>query len=162
LTISVHESEQLSLDQIQEFLRASEGIRFEGKTQEQIYGWVEKVLVHHQYLKQGRGERGLLRCYLEKMTGLSRAQVTRLIQRYRKTDKVRVTLYRRHRFPQRYTAADVALLASVDEAHETLSGPATRRILEREYQQFGRAEYERLASISVAHLYNLRQRPKYR
>jgi transposase InsO family protein len=162
LTISVHESEQLSLDQIQEFLKASEGIRFEGKTQEQIYGWVEKVLVHHQYLKQGRRGRGLLRGYLEKMTGLSRAQVTRLIGRYQKTGKVGVTLYRRHRFPHRYTAADVELLASVDEAHETLSGPATRRILEREYQQFGRKEYQRLATISVAHLYNLRQRPKYR
>ena len=41
--------------------------------------------------------------------------------------------YRRHRFPQRYTRADIELLAAVDEAHETLSGPATRRILEREY-----------------------------
>jgi len=158
----VHESEQLSLDQIQEFLKASQGIRFEGKTQKQMYGWVEKVLVHHQYLQQGRGARGLLRRYLEKMTGLSRAQVTRLIQRYGKTGKVAVTVYCRHRFPQRFTAADVELLARVDEAHETLSGPATRRILEREYQQFGQKEYQRLASISVAHLYNLRQRPKYR
>ena len=158
----MHESEQLSLDQIQEFLKASQGIRFEGKTQEQIYGWVEKVLVHHQYLKQGRRARGLLRRYLEKMTGLSRAQVTRLIERYGKTGKVAVTVYRRHRFPQRYTAADVKLLARVDEAHETLSGPATRRILEREYQQFGQKEYQRLAFISVAHLYNLRQQPKYR
>ena len=68
----MHESEQLSLDQIREFLKASEGIRFEGKTQQQIYRWVEKVLVHHQYLKQGRQARGLLRRYLEKMTGLSR------------------------------------------------------------------------------------------
>ena len=158
----MHESEQLSLDQIQQFLKASQGIRFEGKTQEQIYGWVEKVLVHHHYLKQGRRARGLLRRYLEKMTGLSRAQVTRLIERYGKTGKVAVTVYRRHRFPQRYTAADVELLARVDEAHETLSGPATRRILELEYQQFGQKPYQRLASISVAHLYNLRQRPKYR
>jgi transposase InsO family protein len=162
LTISVHEAEQLSLDQIQAFLKASEGIRFEGKTREQIYDWVEKVLVHHQYQQQRRGVRGLLRQYLEKMTGLSRAQMTRLIQRYRKSGKVQVTVYRRHRFAQRYTAADVELLARVDEAHETLSGPATRRILEREYQQYGKQEYQRLASISVAHLYNLRQRPKYR
>ncbi len=54
------------------------------------------------------------------------------------------------------------LLAAVDEAHETLSGPATRRILEREYQHYGKREYQRLASISVAHLYNLRQQPRYR
>lgn len=158
----MHAAEQLSLDQIQEFLKASEGIRFEGKTREQMYSWVEKVLVHHQYRQQGRRVRGLLRQYVEKMTGLSRAQVTRLIQRYQTSGKVQVTVYRRHRFAQRYTAADVELLARVDEAHETLSGPATRRILEREYQQYGKPEFQRLADISVAHLYNLRQRPKYR
>src|SRR5438046_3993688 len=56
----------------------------------------------------------------------------------------------------------VELLARVDEAHETLSGPATRRVLEREFQHYGKAEYQRLASISVAHLYNLRQQPRYR
>lgn len=158
----MHAAEQLSLDQIQEFLKASEGIRFEGKTREQIYSWVEKVLVHHQYRQQGRRVRGLLRQYVEKMTGRSRAQVNRLIQRYQKSGKVQVTVYRRHRFAQRYTAADVELLARVDEAHETMSGPATRRILEREYQQYNKPEFQRLAAISVAHLYNLRQRPKYR
>lgn len=158
----MQEAEKLNLDQIQGFVGASEGIRFEGKTREQVYNWVEKVLVHQRYQQQGRGVRGLLRRYLEKMTGLSRAQVTRLIQRYGKSGKVRPTVYRRHRFTQRYTVADVALLAHVDEAHETLSGPATRRILEREYQQYGQQQYVRLASISVAHLYNLRQRPQYR
>ena len=158
----MHEAEQLNLDQIQAFLKASNGIRFAGKTREQIYNWVEKVLVHHQYRQQGRRERGLVRRYVEKMTGLSRAQVTRLIQLYQKSGQVRVTVYQRHRFARRYTAADVELLARVDEAHENLSGPATRRILEREYKQYGKREYQRLAGISVAHLYNLRQQPKYR
>lgn len=158
----MHAAEELSLDQIQAFLRASHGIRFEGKTREEIYGWVEKVLVHHQYQQQGRRVRGLLRQYVEKMTGLSRAQVTRLIGRHRQRGKVEVTVYRRHRFAPRYTAADVDLLAQVDEAHQRLSGPATRHILEREYQEYGKQEFERLASISVAHLYNLRQRSQYR
>jgi transposase len=66
------------------------------------------------------------------MTGLSRAQVTRLIARYRKSGSLQPAPYRRHRFPQRYTRADLELLATVDEAHENLSGPATRRILERQ------------------------------
>src|SRR5260370_1884805 len=69
---------------------------------------------------------------------------------------------RRHRFPQGYTRADIELLATVDAAHENLSGPATRRILEREYRQYGKPEYERLSTISVAHLYNLPQQPRYR
>ena len=60
------------------------------------------------------------------------------------------------------TRADIELLASVDEAHETLSGPATRRILEREFQLYKRPEYARLAAISVAHLYNLRHHQRYR
>jgi hypothetical protein len=41
-----------------------------------------------------------------------------------------------------------------------LSGPATRRIVEREVELFGRQEYARLATISVAHLYSLRHRER--
>jgi len=158
----VHEAEKLSLEQIQAFLNASQEIRFEGETQPQIYHWIEQVLGRQEYHQQSRPARGLLRSYLTKMTGLSRAQVTRLIARYRKSGSLQPTPYRRHRFPQRYTRADVELLATVDAAHENLSGPATRRILEREYRQYGKPEYERLSTISVAHLYNLRQRPRYR
>jgi transposase InsO family protein len=162
LTTSVHEAEKLSLDQIEAFLNASEEIRFEGENRQQVYGWVEQVLRQQQYPKQGRKARGLVRRYLEKMTGLSRAQVTRLIARYRAHGEVQAARYRRHRFPQRYIRADIELLATVDEAHETLSGPATQRILQREYQHYGKPEYQRLASISVAHLYNLRHHQRYR
>lgn len=158
----MHEAETLSLDQIEAFLKASEEIRFQGETREQVYHWIEQLLRQQQYHQQGRKARGLLRRYVGKMTGLSRAQVTRLIGRYRLQRAIQPVAYRRHRFPQRYTGADVELLATVDEAHETLSGPATRRILEREYHQYGKPKYERLASISVAHLYNLRQQPRYR
>jgi transposase InsO family protein len=162
LTTSVHEAEKLSLDQIRAFLQASQTIRFEGECRPQIYQWIEQVLCLQQYHQQSRGARGLIRLYLAKMTGRSRAQVTRLIARYRTRGTVQPGVYQRHRFPQRYTRADLELLATVDEAHENLSGPATRRILEREYRQYGKPEYERLASISVAHLYNLRQHPRYR
>ena len=158
----MHEAEKLNLDQMQAFLKASEGIRFEGESRQQVYGWVEQVLRQQHYQKQGRKARGLLRRYLGKMTGLSRAQVTRLIARYRANGELQPVRYRRHRFPQRYTRADVELLAAVDAAHESLSGPATRHILQRAYQQYDKPEYQRLASISVAHLYNLRQQPRYR
>ena len=144
------------------FVEASEEIRFESKNREQVYGWLERVLVGQEYAQQGKSARGLVRRYIEKMTGLSRAQVTRLIARYTATGRVQPTVYRRRRFPQRFTRADIELLASVDEAHETLSGPATRRILEREVEHYGKQEYARLAGISVAHLYNLRKSQRYR
>ena len=158
----MQEAEKLSLEEIRQLLEASEGIRFAGVKRAQVYSWIELVLCEQEYARQGKASRGLLRRYIEKMTGMSRAQVTRLIGRYIASGRVGVRAYRRHRFAARYTMADVELLASVDEAHETLSGPATRRILEREYQQYGKQEYARLASISVSHIYNLRRERGYR
>jgi transposase InsO family protein len=160
--ISVHGAEKLGPEQIRAFLEASDSIRFAGEDRKQVYGWVEMLLRQQEYHRQGKAVRGLLRRYMEKITGLSRAQVTRLVARYQATGAVALRHYRRHRFPQRYTRADIALLAAVDEAHETLSGPATRRIVEREFHEYGHAEYQRLASISVAHLYNLRRHARYR
>ena len=158
----MHEAEKLSLEAIGRFVEASEELRFTSQGRQQVYGWVEQVLVQQEYAQQGKAARGLVRRYIEKMTGMSRSQVTRLIARYTATGRVRPTVYRRRRFPDRYTRADIELLAGVDEAHETLSGPATRRILERELQFYGKQEYARLAAISVAHLYNLRKTQRYR
>src|SRR5262249_45035026 len=69
---------------------------------------------------------------------------------------------RRHRFPTKYTRRDVELLAELDRTHGWLSGPATVCILKREHKRFGKAEYARLAGISIAHLYNLRRSARYR
>jgi len=162
VNVSVHQAEKLSLEGIRRFVAASEEIRFESADRRQVYAWVEGLLVGQRYAQQAKAARGLLRRYIEKMTGLSRAQVTRLIARYAASGRVEPTVYRRRRFPERFTRADIALLASVDEAHETLSGPATRRILEREVELYGRQQYARLATISVAHLYNLRKSQRYR
>ena len=160
--ISVHETEKLSLQQIEQFLLAAKEVRFEASQREEIYGWVERLLCQQEYMGQGRRARGLLRRYLSKMTGLSRAQLTRLVGRYLATGRVRIKTSNRHRFPTRYTRADIELLAQVDEAHETLSGPATRRIFEREFGHYGKLEFERLAAISNGHLYNLRRTSRYR
>jgi transposase InsO family protein len=154
-------AESLSRDQIQEFLRSSEPIAFSGGREER-YQWVEQVLAAQQYGDLGKSERGVVRAYVRKMTGLSAAQTTRLIRGYLDHGVVRREAYQRHTFATKYTAADIALLAEVDRAHGRLSGPATRRILQRAYEQFGEKQYARLAKISVAHLYNLRASTRYR
>jgi hypothetical protein len=154
--------EKLSLEQIRALLEASQEVRFAGHRREEIYDWVGKTLREHNYTQQSREGKGLLRAYVAKMTGHSRAQVTRLIGKYAATGAVHPTPYRRHRFPALYTRIDTAHLASVDEAHDTMSGPATRKILEREFGEYGKPEFERLAGISVAHLYRLRKTTTYR
>jgi hypothetical protein len=95
------------------------------------------------------------------MIGLSRAQSTRLIGSYAKAGRIAPKPSQRPSFQRHYTAADVEPLASVDEAHERLSGPATRHILKREFEVYGKPEFERLANLSNGHLYNLRRSPRY-
>ena len=152
----------MSLEQIQAFLKGSEDVRFEGKGRREVYHWVTRTLREQEYEQQGRVAKGWIRSYIGKMTGLSRAQVTRLLTRFSESREVKEKAYRRNRFASRYTRADVALLAEVDEAHETLSGPATRKILYRGLHEFGDKRFERLAAISAAHIYNLRKSKTYR
>jgi transposase InsO family protein len=152
----------MSLEQVRAFLVGAEPVEFTARGRTEVYRWVERMLVHYEYACQGKADKGLLRCYAGKMTGLSRAQVTRLIAAYTATGRVKASEYKRHRFAARYTKGDVTLLAYVDKAHGNLSGPATRRILEREYKLHGIAAYERLARISSAQIYRLRGTAAYR
>jgi transposase InsO family protein len=155
-------AESLNRAQMREFLESSRTIEFAGCGREEKYEWVERVLGAQGYGELGKRDRGQVRAYLEKVTGLSVSQMTRLIRAFLDTGKVAPAPYQRHQFAVRYTDQDIALLAEVDRVHERLSGPATRRILQREHQQFGQAQYARLAGISVAHLYNLRRSARYR
>ncbi len=128
--ISVLGSESLSLPEIEAFLGASDGVRFQGGSRSELYAWVERLVCPQEHAGQTPRVKGLLRAYVERMTGLSRAQTTRLVGSYLKTGQVRARAAGGHRFQRRYTPADAALLATVDLAHDCLSGPATRHISE--------------------------------
>jgi hypothetical protein len=79
LIISMDDTEATSLEQMRAFLAGSGEVRFAGQRREEVYGWVEKTLVRFQYTSLDKPGKGLVRRYLSRMTGLSRAQVTRLI-----------------------------------------------------------------------------------
>jgi hypothetical protein len=156
------DSEATSLEQIRAFLAGSEDVRFSGRNRAEVYVWTERTLVRLEYASLKRDGKGLVRRYVARMTGLSRAQITRLIAGYAKTGQVNPAPYQRRKFPSRYTKADVDLLAYIDKSHGNLSGPATRRILEREYSEYGQAVFERLSKISVAQIYRFRNSEAYR
>jgi hypothetical protein len=162
MQVHMQHAEKLSQEQIREFLGSSAGIEFGGGGRTEVYAWTERVLVAQEFGRHRKKERGVIRAYVEKITGLSTSQMTRLIRSYLDTGKVVEKTPRRHRFATRYKEVDISLLAEVDRAHERLSGPATCHILRRAYEQFGQGEYVRLAGISVAHLYNLRHSVGYR
>ena len=155
-------AEYLNPEQIREFLESSTGIEFAGGGRAEIYAWTERVLVAQEFVLRGKKERGAIRAYVQKITGVSTSQMTRLMRSYLDTGKVLEKPHRRHRFAVQYTDVDIALLAELDRAHQRLSGPATRCILQREHEEFGQQAYVRLAGISVGHLYNLRNSVRYR
>jgi hypothetical protein len=64
-------AETLTIEQIQQFLAASEEVRLQALDREEIYSWVEATLRAQQYEKPPKALRGLLLHYLVKMTGLS-------------------------------------------------------------------------------------------
>src|SRR5580658_9498419 len=162
MQIRMQNAEALTGQQIDEFLTGSEGIGFTGESRAGIYAWTERLLVAQEFLVQSKKQRGAIRRYASRVTGLSLPQITRLIRSYARTGTVELRTSLRRRFPGKYTERDVTLLAEVDRAHEQLSGPATQRILKREHEEYGKAEFARLAGISVSHIYNLRASPRYR
>ena len=128
----MQDAEKLNQAQMQAFLEASQEVRFEGKQRAEVYGWITRTLRQQRYREQGKQRRGLLLRYVAKMTGRSRTQVTRLVAQYIAHSEVKEARYQRHRFASRFRRADIELLAKVDEAHERLSGPATKKILTRQ------------------------------
>ena len=154
--------EKLSLEQMRAFLESSQEVGFQGKGRKEIYTFVNQVLRQQDYAKLRRASKGLVKSYLAKISGMSRAQMTRLIGSYQQGKEVQPRRYQRRKFVSKYTPADIELLALTDEAHETMSGPATQKILYRELHDFGNIKYKCLSQISVAHLYRLRKSRIYR
>jgi len=150
-----------TIEQVKQFVDSSQGIEFNGLNQKEKYRWAEEVLKKFKYQQLKKAGKGIIRQYVEKVTGYSRAQVNRLISRYRQSGGIKPTEYRRHCFPRKYSMAEIALLAMTDELHGWLSGPATKKIMEREYAVYHNDRFKNLAGISVAQIYNLRRSKNY-
>lgn len=152
----------ITIQEMEQVLESTAAISFQAANQTETYGWIETTLRDSHYLKLKKKHRGAVRRYLQKMTGLKKAQVTKLIKQFKETTRVAVKAYQRHTFPKRYTTRDIALLAEADLALRQLAGPATAAIFKREYAIFGKPAYEKLSRISSAHIYNLRREQLYR
>ena len=148
-----------TIEQIEVFLKGSASLEFSQQSQEEKYKWIQKVLIKHGYLRLKKHEKGVVKQYIGKVTNYSRAQITRLIRLYQKTGVLRKIKYERPKFRKKYTQKDIGLLAITDQLHE-LSGPAIKKILERELS-YGHKEYASISEISVSHLYNLRKTKGY-
>ena len=137
---------------------------FQPRDREEAYGFVRDTLDRFGYRHLGKHDKGVVLKFLVAATGISLQQTERLVRQWRETGAVRDRRggSRGRPFARKYTAADIRLLAEVDEAYGQMSGLATREVLRRQFEVFGDPRFERLATISNGHVYNLRGSATYR
>ena len=147
---------------LKDFLEGNQAIAFSVPGDKaQRYQFIQKTLVKFQYMTCSKGDKGIIICFLMKITDYSRQQLTRLISQYKKTGYIKWNPCRTQGFSRQYTDKDIRLLAKTDEQHDTPCGHAVKKLCERAYHIFEEIEYRNLANISVSHLYNLRASTGY-
>src|SRR5450759_3992104 len=116
MVIDMNEAQVRTLEQVWQVLEGTQSLEFrQAEDDEGRYAWIESVLRRFDYRQLPRAHRGPVLAYLQRLSGYSRAQLTRLVSR-RVAGKRLVQEYRspEHAFARRYTPADVALLGDVD------------------------------------------------
>ena len=150
-----------TIEQVRRFLAGSGAMRMAISSKAECYEWVQATLVRFGYLTMKKAERGWLLKYIQQVSGYSRAQITRMVAQYRETGKIERRYCTANGFSRKYTLEDIRLLIQLDALHDTLSGPATKKLCERAYHIYDQEEYQNLSEISVSHLYNLRHSAGY-
>ena len=161
MVIDMNDEQLHTLAQLQGFLDGTVAVDFAVALEER-YTFIARTVRRFGYARLKRAEKAVVLRFLERVSGYSRQQLTRLVKRGGERGQL-TKRYRGSRtsFARTYTSADVLLLAHTDSLHGTLSGLATKKLMERAFEIFGEVRYARLARISVGHLYNLRQREGY-
>ena len=80
MVITMNDSQLISIVEVKRFLKESDVIEFKKRFRKEAYEWIEETLKRFDYLYLPKKEKGLIKRYIEKVTGYSRPQVTRKIR----------------------------------------------------------------------------------
>ena len=78
-----------TLDQVRRFLNVADAPGLGTDSRESIYDFIRKTLDRFEYHDLRKRNKSLLKTFLARVTGLSRAQLTRLIAQHRETGTIR-------------------------------------------------------------------------
>src|SRR5919109_1312523 len=111
MTFRMENLERLTVAEMEEFVKSHRGVKMDAAEKGDSYGLIERVLRGHGYRRLKKSEKGTVRRFLAKVTGFSRAQLTRLIARWQRTRQVQRKPAQRPSFERRYRREDILLLA---------------------------------------------------
>lgn len=75
MTIRMTNLDRLTLAEMRELLTAQQGLSWKVEDQPAAYRFIEQTLKQQGYRKLSKGQKGIVRRFLSKVTGMSRAQV---------------------------------------------------------------------------------------
>jgi len=153
----------VSIAQLKSFLKEVAATKFSinnigNKNKQEMYDWVGTVILQFRYFSLKKKDKKIVIDYIVKITNRSRIQIKRLIKKKKRNGKIKLSETKKNTFPVLYNTSDIARLIETDNAHGRISGPATKRIMEREYLVYKKNEYERICHISIPHIYNIRNK----
>ena len=151
----------VSMAQLKELIKLGSSATFSSNNQTEAYIWINNTLTKFRYQRESKKNKSSIKRYLKIMTGYSDSQVDRFIALKKKTGRVRLKERTQPTFPRIYTALDIALLVEVDNAEDRRTGGATKKTFVDMYTIYKDSRFERLATISVSHIYNLRASRQY-
>jgi transposase InsO family protein len=162
MIINMQDDNVVSIEQVKEFLKLNnEGAVFKAQNKKERNLWIEKVLGKFSYFSLRKRDKTIVKNYIEKMTGLSKARIKKLISRKKRIGRINIDSINHHSFEKKYNPTDIALLAETDNLHGRISGPAINEVLRRECNIFKKQEYKNIKNISCSHIYNLRKTRQY-
>jgi transposase InsO family protein len=165
MTLNMTDQSLASLTQIKEYIQVGSEIKFTSVSRKEKYTWIDNILTKFRYVRlKSKQEKGTLKEYICRMTGMKPRQLKRLVSKKIKHPTKPITVSpnwgKKNQFPVIYGSAEIILLAETDNLHSRLNAYATKEILKAEYE-YGDDKYKRLKDISVSHIYNLRRKRVY-
>ena len=143
---------------MEEYLKTGKeaGLKVEIISTKNKYEFINNTLWQIKYRLRSKTEKHVVLQYLNFFTGYAKSHLKRLANKWRNGTLKYNPGRNRNKFSRKYFPTDIALLIKTDAAHGCLNGKAAKKILEREYSLFKKAEYANIANISVGHIYNIR------
>lgn len=149
-----------SINQIKEFLKTnkSSSLKIEIISKKDKYECINQTLWDVKFRRLSKTDKHTVFKFLKFFTAYSISHLKRLSSKWRNGTLKYNPARNRNKFSRKYFPPDIALLIKTDAVHGCLNGKATKKILEREYNLFKKAEYANIANISVGHIYNIRNK----
>lgn len=148
----------VSVAQLREFVKLQNSAKFKSKSgKEETYEWIGRTLGRFRYSSLRKKDRSIVKKYLITMAGYSEGTIDKLIARKKKTGRLVPKGRTQNAFQTFYGPEDISLLADVANVSLNQNGRALSEMCKSMYMDYGDVKFEKLAKISVSHLYNLKK-----